>query len=59
MQKKQIKTQDEARQHAIDWQKWASEQSLSYKELAKWQAHFRAIAEKFDLVEEFEENGII
>lgn len=59
MPKKEIKTQDEARQYAIDWQKWASEQSLSYKDLAEWNAYFLDLAQKFNLTEEFEENGII
>ncbi len=54
-----IKTQAEARQYAIDWQIWASEQQLSYSELAEWQDIFNELATKFDLVDEFEENGII
>ena len=54
-----IKTQEEARQFAIDWQSWASEQSLSYGELAGWGEVLSVLAEKFDLVEEFKENGII
>jgi hypothetical protein len=32
---------------------------LSYGELAEWQAYFSELADKFDLVEEFKENGII
>lgn len=59
MQKRTPKTQDEARQYAIDWQNWASEQSLSYGELAEWNAIFEEIAYKFNLLEEFNENGII
>ena len=59
MQKQTPTTQDEARQYAIDWQKWASEQSLSYGEVAEYHGVFLALAEKFDLVEEFKENGII
>jgi hypothetical protein len=54
-----LATQEEARQYAIDFQQWVSEQSLSYGELAEWSDRFTKIAEKFDLVEEFEENGII
>lgn len=54
-----IKTQGEARQFAIDWQVWQAEQSLSYGEVAEWQAFFMELAEKFDLVEEFRENCII
>lgn len=55
----QAKTPGEATQAAIDWQNWQSEQSLSYGELAEWQGVFEALAEKFDLTEEFTENGII
>lgn len=56
---KAITTEDEARQYAIDWQNWSSEQSLSYRELFEWGAILTGLAEKFDLVEEFTENGII
>ena len=54
-----IKTQAEARQFAIDWQNWASDQRLSYGELAVWLDILSGLAERFDLVEEFKENGII
>ena len=53
------KTLDEARQYAIDWQNWQSEQDLSYSELIEWQAVFTELADKYSLQEEFEENGII
>lgn len=56
---KQAQTEEEARQYAIDWQNWQSEQSLSYGELAEWRAVFAELAIKFGLEEEFEENGII
>lgn len=59
MEKQNPKTQDEARQYAIEWQRWAGEQSLSYGELAEWGAIFTELANKFDLVDEFTENGII
>jgi len=52
-------TQDKARQYAIEWQQWASEQNLSLGELIEWQGVFSAIAQKFDLQDEFIENGII
>lgn len=52
-------TQEEARQYAIEWQQWASEQNLSLGELIEWQGVFSAIAQKFDLQDEFIENGII
>ena len=56
---KHITTQEEARQFAIDWQNWASGESLDYMTLGKWQTIFIDLAEEFDLTEEFKENGII
>lgn len=52
-------TAEDARQLAIDWQHWVGEQSLSYGELAEWQNYFEMLADKFDLVDEFKENGVI
>ena len=55
-----IKSSDEARQLAIDWQTWASEQSLSYSELAEWSDLFSVLTYRFpELTDEFKENGII
>jgi hypothetical protein len=54
-----VNSAEEARSIAIEWQHWASEQSMSYGEIAEWEAYFRALAEKFDLEAEFTENGII
>jgi len=54
-----IKTKAQARQYGIDYQKWASEQDLSYGEVIHFTNKLSKIAEKFDLVEEFQENGII
>lgn len=54
-----ITSAGEARDLAIDWQAWQSEQSLYMSELADWQAFFRELGRKFDLRDEFEENGII
>jgi hypothetical protein len=59
MEKITINNKEEARQYAIEWQKWASEQSLSYEELQNWNNYFMGLAGKWDLSEEFEENGII
>jgi len=53
------KTPDEAREYAIEWQKWAAEQSLSYRDIIEWQDVFLTLAWKFDLEAEFKENGII
>lgn len=54
-----VKTADEARQQAIDWQIWAADKSMSYAELAEWQGYFGNLAAQFNLKEEFAENGII
>ena len=56
-----IKTEDEARQLAIDWQQHVSTKgNYSYGELADFQDYFRELANKFKaLEEEFKENGII
>lgn len=54
-----IKTEDEARQAAIDWQAWSSDQSLSYGELADWAGAFETLGKKFNLTDEFKENGIL
>jgi hypothetical protein len=59
MKKIILKRRDGAREYAIDCQEWASGQNLSYGELLEWQGYFRKLADKFDLVDEFEENGII
>ena len=54
-----IKTKEEARQLAIDWQSWASKKSLSYSEFSLWQIYFEKLAGKFGLKKEFKENCII
>lgn len=59
MRKSPIKSKDQAEQKAIDWQVWMSEQNLSYSELSEWQYYFEQLANKFNLTEEFRENGII
>lgn len=53
-----VKTQEEARALAVQWQHWQAEQDLSWEEVLRWQEFFGALAEKFDLTEEFHENGI-
>lgn len=54
---------DTVRNLAIDWQDWASQQSLSYGELAEWAIAFEHLAELADpsgeLKEELKENGVI
>lgn len=56
---KEIKTQAEARQIAIDWQNWQSKRSMSFAEIFTWQVFFKVLASKFNLKKEFKENGII
>lgn len=48
-----------ARQRAKDWQLWASEQSLSYGELAYYSNHFEKLGRRYGLIKEFKENGIL
>ena len=56
-----IKTKGEAQQYAIEWQSWQSEQNLccDITASAEWWFYFSELAKKFDLTEEFKENGII
>ena len=62
MEQKQIKTKDEARQYAIEWQYWFSEQNQIGKEptlytsdLVEWQNIFTKLGRKFGLLKEFKE----
>lgn len=48
-----------ARQEAIEWQVAASEANYSMGELAEFEKHFRELGEKYNLLNEFTENGII
>jgi hypothetical protein len=59
MQKRTIKTKEEARQYAMDWQNWVADQDLSWEEISKWESELEDIATEFGLTEEFKENGII
>jgi hypothetical protein len=52
-------TADEARDRAITWQHDSSQRSMTYGELATWQDYFQALADRFDLTDEFRENGIL
>jgi hypothetical protein len=57
--KKELKTAEDARQQAIDWQIWKSNNSMSWEEVSRWSNHFTQTAKKFELTDEFSENGII
>ena len=56
---KNITTKDQARQYAIDWQSKASDKNLSYSELLEERDALMCLAKRFDLIDEFKENGII
>jgi len=59
MEKQTPTTQEEAKQYAIDWQNSFETHAYSWGELAEWASEFEKIGKKFDLIEEFKENGII
>jgi hypothetical protein len=59
MKMNNIKTKEQARTKAIDWQRWMTKQSLSYGEMAQWQGYFEKLAKRFNLLNEFRENGIL
>lgn len=44
---------------AIEYQDWASEQDLSYGEVVYYTNYFEEVAKKFNLTDEFRENGIL
>jgi glutamyl-tRNA reductase len=54
-----FKTAEEVREEAIDWQHWQSNRSMSWLQTCNWSEYFYELAKKFDLIEEFKENGII
>jgi len=58
MRKTNIKTKEQARNKAINWQNWVSNISISYFELIEWENYFLKLATRFNLVDEFKENGI-
>lgn len=52
-------TKQEARQEVIDWQAKNANRNISFEELFIAQDYFIKLGEKFNLLEEFKENGII
>ena len=54
-----VKTKGEATQLAMEYQQFASDNSLSYSEIAFYGNYFYVLAKKFKLIKEFKENGII
>lgn len=59
MKNKIIKTKEEARQYAIEWQKTFSERNMTYGQIAEQEDIFTKLGRKFGLLREFKENGII
>jgi hypothetical protein len=53
------RTKEEARQIGIDYQLWASEQNLSYGEIAYYGDKLYKMAKRFGLIREFRENGLL
>lgn len=55
--------EDTVRNFAIDWQDWASQQNLSYGELAEYTGAIEQLAKVADpsgeLLTELKENGVI
>lgn len=56
---KTIKTKGEAHEIVMEWQGYIELVPFYMSELAEWQEFFKALADKFHLVREFKENGII
>ena len=56
---KNAKTAAEATDCAIEWQNWSANTSMTWGDVLEWQGVFEELADKFDLREEFEYNGII
>lgn len=48
-----------ARENAIAYQKYASENSMSYEDIVKAQTFFTLVGKRYGLLKEFRENGII
>ncbi len=58
MELKQPKTKEQARDQAIKTQNIISNNNFSYYELMVISEHFEKTGKKFDLLDEFKENGI-
>lgn len=56
---KGIKTKDQARSFAVNWQNWQSKQIFTWYDNITWQYEMKKIGRKFGLIREFKENGII
>ena len=54
-----IKNKGMAQSMAIEYQSWISDQNLSYGELMRWLNWLETVANRFNLIREFKENGIL
>ena len=54
-----ITSKSEAKDLAISYQIWASNQSLSYSELCDYTQLFERLGKRYGLLKEFRENGIM
>jgi len=59
MKLEQPKTKEQARDQAIDFSLKFNKKQFSYFELMIISEHFEKTGKKFDLLNEFKENGII
>ena len=59
MKKIAVISREEAREQAIDFMNWQATKSMSYEEILEWRDYFYHIAKKYDLEDEFNENGVI
>jgi len=55
-----VTSAEQARDLAIEWSHWMTDQNPSMDELCEWESYFTDLAHKFpELTEEFVENAII
>lgn len=54
-----VSTREEARAQAIEWQADFNNHNYTWSELFYFCEYFEKLGEKFGLLEEFHENGII
>lgn len=52
-------TREEARAQAIEWQTDFNNHNYTWSELSYFCEYFEKLGERFELLEEFHENGII
>lgn len=56
---KYTKLKESARARAMEWQNDFQNHNYSYGELARFNNYFNKLAQRYGLVREFRENGII